>query len=240
MRAKTLLLAPLIVAQALWVVLRATRLPEPAGPREGRAGEGPLLRLLIIGDSSAAGVGAMHQNEALAGKLVATLSQTHAVEWRLIAKTGATAASTFRRLRREAAQPCDVVVSVLGVNDSKNGVSLARWRRSYTALLDRLQNDWGATRIILCAVPPLEQFPILPAPLNRLLGTRAARLDAELSRIARERDAVHHFSPDMVLEPAAMASDGFHPGPELYGELARKLVQLITMSAARRMAPPYV
>lgn len=239
MRANSLLLAPLIVAQALWVVVKANRLPEPKGAREGRAGAGPLLRLLIIGDSSASGVGAVHQDEALAGRLVAALSQKHTVEWRLIAKTGATAASTMSRLRREAPQPCDVVVSVLGVNDSKNGVSRARWRRSYTALLDHLQNDCGAARIILCAVPPLEQFPILPAPLNSILGARAARLDAELSSIAQERDAVHHFSPDMVLDPAAMASDGFHPGPELYSELARQLAQIITKPAARRKSQPY-
>ncbi|EEX09439.1 hypothetical protein SL1157_1477 [Ruegeria lacuscaerulensis ITI-1157] len=51
-------LLPLLAAQALMVRQRALRLPEPSGPREGRQGRGPRLRLLIVGDSSAAGVGA--------------------------------------------------------------------------------------------------------------------------------------------------------------------------------------
>ena len=49
-----LLLSPLLVAQALATRVRMPRLPEAAGPREGETGRGPLLRLLIVGDSSAA------------------------------------------------------------------------------------------------------------------------------------------------------------------------------------------
>ncbi|HSN31662.1 MAG TPA: SGNH/GDSL hydrolase family protein, partial [Ideonella sp.] len=55
-----LALAPLLVAQALGTRRRALRLPEAAGPREGLVGaqgDAPAFRLLLAGDSSAAGVG---------------------------------------------------------------------------------------------------------------------------------------------------------------------------------------
>ena len=53
-----LALAPVLVAQALRTRRRAPVLPEPAGPRQGCVGQGESeLRLLIAGDSSAAGVG---------------------------------------------------------------------------------------------------------------------------------------------------------------------------------------
>ncbi|NIP82235.1 MAG: SGNH/GDSL hydrolase family protein, partial [Gemmatimonadetes bacterium] len=51
-------LAPILVAQGLFVRWRTTRLPEPPGDREGVTGAGPPLRLLVAGDSAAAGVGA--------------------------------------------------------------------------------------------------------------------------------------------------------------------------------------
>ena len=66
-----LALAPLLVAQAVRTRKRAPVLPEPAGPRQGCVGQGDgvELRLLIAGDSSAAGVGVAHQDQALAGHL---------------------------------------------------------------------------------------------------------------------------------------------------------------------------
>jgi hypothetical protein len=50
-------LAPVLLLQGLRVRLVTPRLPEPPGPRAGSAGQGPALRLLIAGDSAAAGVG---------------------------------------------------------------------------------------------------------------------------------------------------------------------------------------
>ena len=81
-----LALAPLLVAQAIGTRRRAPALPEAAGPREGRVGEGAqALRLLIAGDSSAAGVGVAHQEQALAGHLSRALHRHTArtVHWSL-------------------------------------------------------------------------------------------------------------------------------------------------------------
>ena len=52
----TLALAPLLVVQG-WYVKRITpRLPEAEGARQGVTGQGQRLRLLVVGDSAAAGV----------------------------------------------------------------------------------------------------------------------------------------------------------------------------------------
>ncbi len=52
-------LGPLLVAQATRLRRTALELPEPRGARAGTIGRGtPVLRLLVAGDSSAAGVGA--------------------------------------------------------------------------------------------------------------------------------------------------------------------------------------
>ena len=51
--AAKLVLSPLLVVQALLTRARLPRLPEADGEREGVLGDGPRLRLLITGDSSA-------------------------------------------------------------------------------------------------------------------------------------------------------------------------------------------
>ena len=55
--AAKIMLSPVLVAQAVVTRARLPRLPEPEGQRHGVIGRGPLLRVLITGDSSAAGVG---------------------------------------------------------------------------------------------------------------------------------------------------------------------------------------
>ena len=85
-----LVLSPLLVAQALTTRRRALVLPEADGPREGRlAGEGQAVRVLVAGDSSAAGVGVTHQRHAVAGHLAATLQRRlhRPIEWVLRARS---------------------------------------------------------------------------------------------------------------------------------------------------------
>ncbi len=60
-------LLPVLLGQAVYLRKNVVKLPEPEGARIGVLGEGPLLRLLILGDSSAAGVGVETQADALLG-----------------------------------------------------------------------------------------------------------------------------------------------------------------------------
>ena len=64
-----------------------------------------------------------------AGRLVKALSLRYRVEWRLIATTGATTASTLERLDMVGTSRFDVAVTSLGVNDVVAGRGLGTWRR---------------------------------------------------------------------------------------------------------------
>ncbi len=62
-----LVLSPVLIAQAMGMRRRVPALPEATGPREGQLGSGAgALRVLIAGDSSAAGVGVATQDHAFA------------------------------------------------------------------------------------------------------------------------------------------------------------------------------
>jgi lysophospholipase L1-like esterase len=218
---------PVAVAQACWVLARVPRLPEAAGPRAGRLGSGPPLRLLIVGDSSAAGVGVGHQSQALAGRLAADLGDGFEVSWRVLAASGATTASAIAMLDRAAPDACDVAVTALGVNDVKNGVPLPAWLERTGRLHDRLRGPLGAKLVCVSGLPPMDRFPALPRALAGILGARAARFDAALrQRLAGNPDTVH-LPFDLDLSPELMAADGFHPGAAIYSEWARRLAAVI-------------
>lgn len=220
MRARSLLLSPLIIGQALWVAARATRLPEASGPRSGAVGQGPLLRLLVLGDSSAAGVGVTHQDAALAAPLAAHLARERRVEWHLSARTGATTRSTLSALSALPPETWDAAFVVLGVNDTKNGVPLVAWERRYARLLDLLAMTHRVRHLFVSGLPPIRHFPLLPAPLNHVLAARAERFDKTLQEIASRRDDCVFIPLDVTLDPAGMSPDGFHPGPAIYAEWA--------------------
>lgn len=208
-----LALAPVLLAQGLMVRARAQRLPEPPGPRSGTSGEGPPLRLLIAGDSSAAGVGCAHQAQALSGQLVARLATTRRITWALHAASGATTADTIVRLSGLPPEPFDAAVIALGVNDTTRMVPLQRWRRQVTALHNLLQSRFGVRCTLWSGVPPMAQFPLLPQPLRATLGALARRNDAALAALAAARPGLVHLPLSLPLTPDLLAPDGFHPGP---------------------------
>lgn len=154
----TAALGPLLFAQGRYVRSVTPRLPEAAGPRDGVAGDGPPLRVLVVGDSAAAGVGVATQRDALAGQLAHALAATHRVSWKLLARTGLTTGELVEWLAAEPAEPFDVAVTSLGVNDVTGGVAPARWLAQQAELVRLLAARFRVGHAILSAVPPMERF----------------------------------------------------------------------------------
>lgn len=206
---------------------RALVLPEPPGPRAGTAGSGPPLRLFVVGDSSAAGVGAGTQAAALTGNLVAELAPRFRLSWRLEAATGATTAGSIARLQRMPPEPFDVAVIALGVNDVTHATSRRTWIKRRASLHRLLVDRFGVCRIIASGVPPMGHFPLLPQPLRWVLGCQAARFDADLSAMAQRDRNLVHVPMDMPYDSRFVAEDGFHPSPAAYAEWARLLAGVV-------------
>lgn len=226
----TLLLGPVLVVQGYRVKKHTPRLPEPPGPREGIAGEGRTIRLLILGDSAGAGVGAKHQNDALSGRLVHHLSKTYCVHWHLIAETGATTKSTLETISKLHREPFDVVVTSLGVNDVTSGMRLSHWRHQQLMLRELLRDQFDAKAIICTCLPPMHRFPALAQPLRWYIGRRAAEFDKDLQRQLVNEGNSHYLNLNVPGDLELMASDGFHPGPQVYkawGKAAADLIKQI-------------
>ncbi len=213
-----LALTPVLVAQALLTRARLPRLPEAAGPRQGAVGRGRPLRLLIAGDSSAAGVGVVHQRDALAVQLARELAQACGarVEWRLVAQSGVTTAQTLHLLQREPHWNADVAVVVTGVNDVVDQVPSHHAVSARANLANWLRNGRGVWHVVFAPLPPIHAFPGLPQPLRWVAGSDAGRHNAAMARWTETRGDVSMVDMRMPLDRSAMAADGFHPGKPVY------------------------
>lgn len=246
-------LSPLLFWQGRQVRREAPRLPEASGPRLGLAGMDrhsgamPRLRVLIVGDSSAAGVGSATQDDALAGRLSQALTRRlkAPIAWQLVARTGWTTPDATEALQTLAAQgrlpPADVMVTALGVNDAVRQTSPRRWLAQLDALEDCARELAGVHQIVASAVPPMHLFPLLPQPLRWVLGRSAQALDAALMQWTADSGTRSYFElpydPERDDVRRLMASDGFHPGPSLYQRWGEALALQIAADYRPLMRP---
>lgn len=235
----TVVLGPLLLVQGRRVRRTVPTLPEPSGQRQGECGGGPALRLLIVGDSAAAGVGARTQDEALAGQLAVSLAPTFRVRWKLLAFTGATTGDMLDHLRREAATDYDAVLTSLGVNDVTGRHSIATWRRQQSELVALLTGRFHAAQILLSGLPPMHRFPALPQPLRWYVGSRARDFDRALEELAGRHARCEFLGlGHEMMDVSAMASDGFHPGPPIYAHWAQEAARRIIHRQSQHAKEP--
>jgi lysophospholipase L1-like esterase len=172
------------------------------------------LRLLIAGDSAAAGVGVGRIDEAMAGRLPALLAARlgRPVVWRLIAANGLDARGLLPRLA-DAPAGLDLALIAIGVNDATGRRAPARWLDDLAAVRDGLRASSPGIRLLWSGLPPMHAFPALPRPLRNYLGARACRLDAALEAWAAGDPTMRHLPLPDLRGDGMMAIDGFHPGP---------------------------
>lgn len=226
-------IGPFMLIQGLMVRKYAAELPEATGPRNGVVGTGVPLRVLIIGDSSAAGVGVATQDDAIAGQLAAQLADRFQVTWELVAKTGATTKSHTQALIEQVGGKFDAAIICLGVNDVTHGVNLKAWLRQQVRLYELLEQKFGVGEIYVSGVPPIKYFPLLPQPLKWFLGRRADRFDHWLADLVKKRKNCYHIPIAFPHDTSLMASDGYHPKAWVYAQWAGWIVDKIDEHRAR-------
>ncbi len=226
-----ILLGPLLYIQGRTVRRSTPVLPEPDGLREGTSGNGAGLRLLILGDSAAAGVGAPTMHESLAGQLVSRISKSRTVTWRLVARTGATTVSTLRHLKKHKIESYEVCITSLGVNDVTSGIGIKLWLSQQAELRQKLRDQLGIKKLVVCGLPPVHGFPSLPQPLRWWLGARATAFNSALKKEVANESDVAFLSLRFTENQKLMAPDGFHPGPEVYREWAMRAAKVIDPAA---------
>ena len=192
------------------LVARAGRLP-----REYTVGEGRLLRMVVLGDSTAAGVGASSLEATLPYRVAVGLGGTIRVT--NLAVSGATLGDVVADQLPRVPQNADLLLVSATANDATKGRSPSDVQDDLRRLIQGL-TERGTKRIVLSTTPNFRTTPALPVLMNRLFGRRAEGMTLMLRRMAvrepnvRLADLYH----EGTLSEEQYAADGFHPNDAGY------------------------
>lgn len=226
------LLAPVALPQGLRLRRTALRLPAAqgdVGEIEGPEGEEPL-RVVVVGDSVAAGVGLDHHEESMAGLVARGLAERHgrAATWTVIGFSGATAGEATRFFAgRPELGTADVVLVSIGVNDTKNLHPARRWRRELGELLDAVVDAAPRADVLLFGIPPMDRLPALPRPLADFLGARSREFDRIGREVAALRPRVRRVEGELKPGAEWFATDGIHPSARLHRQFADAVLEIL-------------
>ena len=193
------------------------RVDAVAGPPDQRA----PLRMVVLGDSTAAGVGSPTVEESLPALVADRVAQRlgRRVEVMGYGVAGARTADIAAE-QLPLVRDADVIVIVIGSNDVTHLTAPWRFDDQTREMLTAARAS-GA-RVVLGGIP-LFDVVAFPQPLRWSLA-RVSTIHRRIqARVAAQLDDVVYVniardaSPRFVGVDGAMSSDGFHPGPPGYG-----------------------
>lgn len=222
----TALLFPVLLYQGKQARRTTPRLPEAGGSPSGQYGEGtPARRVLVIGESTAAGVGVETHDQGLASQLARQIHERtgQTIAWHTFGVNGILLEALIRELETAELPEADVVLLSMGVNDTTGFTPRFRFHRQLRELRQLLASRYSGP-ILLLSVPPMHLFTALPSPLRYVMGWRARQLDNLYIRLTRQHPKdFHYLNYPVVTDPELLASDGYHPGQKGYRYIAEAL-----------------
>ncbi|HEY7875128.1 MAG TPA: SGNH/GDSL hydrolase family protein [Actinomycetota bacterium] len=202
----------------------------------GRAGATPL-RLTVLGDSTAAGVGAGSADRAYPTLLAEGLATRG---WRVdlvgLGVSGARVADlATEQVRRAIDTEPDVVFIGIGANDATHLTSLGDVERDMAAALDELRERTSAA-IVVAGAPDMRAAAFLE-PLRSIVGWRGRKVAAVIEDAAREREIpvvplAERTGRYFVSDPEEnYSSDDFHPSAAGYARWAEAILPELVAAA---------
>jgi lysophospholipase L1-like esterase len=192
---------------------------------------GDPVRLLMVGDSIAAGLGAELPREVLGARLARGIAKRmhRAVRLRTAAVVGSESSDLAGQIERlPATYRPDVAVIIVGGNDVTHRVPTSDSVAALAACIQALRAR-GA-EVVVGTVPDLAALKPLPQPLRTLgsLASRqlaAAQRDCALENGARAVSLAQVAGPFFLDQPDEMFSlDRFHPSSKGYKRVARAML----------------
>ena len=194
------------------------------------------MRLAVLGDSIAYGVGADHPSHTLAHRIRAALADRGVdVEPEVFARSGARSADLAAQVRRAVAWGPHLALVVIGANDLTHFVPHDQATEQLRAAVRELRAH--GTEVVVAPAPDLSTVPHVP-PLMRpvvragSLALRSAQVRAVSQEGGRVADATGHTSAAFGRDPALFSRDRFHPSSAGYAVIAEALVPAVLEAAS--------
>ena len=181
------------------------------------------LHLLVIGDSTAAGVGVDDADLGLGGQLARALAARtgQPVEWRAVGRNGATAHDLVRHFMHPALEgPADLVFLSVGANDALGMRSARAFRRDVGRLVGETFAAHPAAVLLMSSLPAFFRFQLLPDPLRRSLYRHSQALERVARTLVDAHPRAHMSPPPPPYTEGFFATDEFHPSAIGYKDWA--------------------
>ncbi|WP_166741643.1 SGNH/GDSL hydrolase family protein [Cumulibacter soli] len=238
--------AGIIAGQAIAARRRPSLDPRRAPAMVGDQGptDGTPLRLVMLGDSIAASVGAGSERASLAGRLIrALVADGNRVAARTVAVPNSYTVDVkiqaSRALITSESDPYDIAVIVVGAMDvcawtSPRAIEHVT-ARTITALVNR------GIRVVLATTPDMGSVPCVKPPLRWLWGLRTGQVtEAQINgALAGGAEVVNlaELTGDAFSGDASLyAEDGFHPSADGYRIIADAIAPTVRAAARARRA----
>lgn len=222
-------LLPFLYIQGLYIQRKVRKLPEAEGD-SGITGKhfDNIKHILIIGESTMAGVGSLMHQTSFAGTLASKLSEKLKVKihWKVYAKRGLTINQITKQIIPSITESrVDLIIIGIGGNDTFALRSPIRWIKHIKELTTLLKRKYNAP-IAFLNMPPIQDFPAFSYPLKVSLGRLSEILRKSLHKftaktpevffnhkVIRIKDWVQKYDH---IDKADLFSDGVHPSEITY------------------------
>jgi lysophospholipase L1-like esterase len=238
--------AAVLAGQAL--LARSRRYAQPDLRLAMRASIGapgaPALRLVLLGDSTALGVGVERVSETVGGQLAQLVTETpgnRRVELSSVAVARSRSADLGTQVARAlVGHRPDVAVILIGGNDAIHFGAIDEAAEHLGAAVRRLRS--AGVSVVVGTCPDLGAARAFPPPLRHLVGLQGRRLARAQASAVRAADGE---SVDLASQTGAVfradagtyCSDGYHPSADGYRVWAHALLPAVTEAANVRRSP---
>lgn len=220
--------APFLYLQGQYIRRKIGRLPDAGGETRGRFERGAeSVSLLVLGESTAAGIGARTHETALGGQFARFLGEKigKSVDWQVVGRSGITVRETIHELVPKIPEKnFDYILLALCGNEVLKLRSPRAFRRDMRKLIGLLRERHPGATFFLTNAPAVRLSPVLPFPIKFVLGHLSAMHDANAREFTAEIPQVLYFhQPSSV--PADFWADGIHPSEKGYTAWSKRMIE---------------
>jgi len=222
--------AALIAAEAIAARSRRYARPDLGLAMRATVGEPSAspLRVVLVGDSTALGVGVDAVAETVGGRLAELLAEAGMrVVLSSVAVSGARCADLATQVARaQLGERPDVAVVLVGTNDATHLVRPGEAATALATAVRRLRD--AGTAVVVGTCPDLAAVRAFAPPLRQIvgwLGRRVARAQTASARAAGASvvDLAAQVGPVFRADPGMFCEDAFHPSADGYRVMAYAL-----------------
>ncbi|MGE5829125.1 MAG: SGNH/GDSL hydrolase family protein [Micromonosporaceae bacterium] len=208
----------------------------------GKADAAPL-RIVLLGDASALGVGVETVGDTVGGRLAELLADAGVrVALSSVAVSGARSGDLATQVARaQLGERADVAVILVGTQDAIRVVRPSEAATALATAVRRLRDS--GTAVVVGTCPDLAAVRAIAPPLRQVvgwLGRRVARAQAAAARAAGASvvDLAAQVGPVFRADPGMLCRDAFHPSADGYRVMAYALFPAVAEACPVDLGQP--